>query len=59
MLREIPTADVHRFEEELFEYLLAVKADLLATIRESGDLSAESASELKEAILCVKEKFIK
>ena len=59
MLREIPTADVHRFEEELFEYLLAVKADLLSTIRETGDLSAESASELKEAILCVKEKFIK
>ena len=59
MLREIPTADVHRFEEELFEYLIAVKADLLSTIRETGDLSAESASELKEAILCVKEKFIK
>ena len=32
MLREIPTADVHRFEEELFEYLIAVKADLLSTI---------------------------
>ena len=59
MLREIPTEDVHRFEEELFEYLIAVKADLLSTIRETGDLSAESASELKEAILCVKEKFIK
>ena len=59
MLREIPTADVHRFEEELFEYLIAVKANLLSTIRETGDLSAESASELKEAILCVKEKFIK
>ncbi len=59
MLREIPTEDVHRFEEELFEYLIAVKANLLSTIRETGDLSAESASELKEAILCVKEKFIK
>ena len=59
MLREIPTADVHRFEEELFEYLIAVKADLLSTIRETGDLSAESALELKEAILCVKKKFIK
>jgi len=59
MLREVPTEDIHRFEEELFEYLLAVKADLLTTIRETGDLSADSAAELKDAILCVKEKFIK
>ena len=59
MLREVPTEDIHRFEEELFEYLLAVKADLLTTIRETGDLSADSATELKDAILCVKEKFIK
>ena len=59
MLREIPIADIHRFEEELFEYLTAVKGELLASIRETGALSPEGSEELKESILCVKEKFIK
>ena len=59
MLREIPVADIHRFEEELFEYLTAVKGELLASIRETGELSPERSEELKESILCVKEKFIK
>ena len=57
MLKEIDVADVSRFESELFEYLTAVKSDLLATIRETGNLSDESEAELKEAILTVKEKF--
>ena len=59
MLREIAVTDIHRFEEELFEYLTAVKGELLASIRETGELSPESAEQLKEAILCVKENFIK
>ena len=59
MLREIAVADIHRFEEEFFEYLTAVKSDLLASIRETGELSPERSEELKESILCVKEKFIK
>ncbi len=59
MLREIAVADIHRFEEELFEYLTAVKGELLASIRETGELSPERSEELKESILCVKEKFIK
>jgi F-type H+-transporting ATPase subunit alpha len=59
MLREIPVADVHRFEEELFEYLTAVKSDLLASIRETGELTPETTEQLKESILSVKEKFIK
>ena len=58
LLREIPVADIHRFEEELFEHLIAVKGDLLATIRQTGQLSDDNAEELKEAIICVKEKFI-
>ncbi len=57
MLREIPISDIQRFEEELFEYLIAVKGELLASIRSTGDLSPAAAEELKEAILCVKEKF--
>lgn len=59
MLREIPVADIHRFEEELFEYLTAVKSDLLASIRETGELTPETTEQLKEAILSVKENFIK
>ena len=59
MLREIPVADIHRFEEELFEYLTAVKGDLLASIRETGELTPETTEQLKESVLSVKEKFIK
>ena len=57
MLKEIAVEDVNRFENELFEYLTAVKADLLKSIRETGNLSDENEAELKEAILTVKEKF--
>ena len=59
MLREIPVEDIHRFEEELFEYLIAVKGNLLQSIRETGELSPENTEELKEAILSVKDKFNK
>ena len=56
MLIGIPTEDIHDFEEELFEYLTAVKSELLNTIKTTGQLSEESESELKEAILTVIEK---
>ena len=57
MLKEIDVADIGRFESELFEYLTAVKSELLASIRETGNLSDENEAELKAAILAVKEKF--
>jgi len=57
MLKEIAVEDISRFESELFEYLTAVKSELLATIRETGNLSDECEEELKAAILAVKEKF--
>ena len=57
MLKEIAVEDVSRFEAELFEYLTAVKSDLLKSIRETGNLSDENEAELKAAILAVKEKF--
>ena len=59
MLREIPVSEIHRFENDLFEHLVAIKGDLLKTIRETGALSPESEEELKEAILTVKENFTK
>ena len=57
MLKEIEVSEISRFESELFEYLTAVKSDLLSTIRETGNLSDECEAELKAAILSVKEKF--
>jgi F-type H+-transporting ATPase subunit alpha len=57
MLKEIEVENISRFESELFEYLTAVKSDLLKSIRETGNLSDENEAELKEAILTVKEKF--
>jgi F-type H+-transporting ATPase subunit alpha len=59
LLSDIPVADIHRFEEELFEHLIAVKGELLSSIRETGELTPDNAQELKEAIVCVKEKFIR
>ncbi len=57
LLGDIEVSDIGRFEEELFEYLTAVKGELLSKIRETGNLDSESESELKDAILAVKEKF--
>ena len=57
MLKEIAVEDISRFESELFEYLTAVKGELLRSIRETGNLTDENEEELKAAILAVKEKF--
>jgi F-type H+-transporting ATPase subunit alpha len=58
MLKDVDTGDIARFESELFEYLTAVKAELLSVIRETGNLSDESEAELKAAITTVLEKFV-
>ena len=58
MLADIPVEDVKSFESELFEYLVASRAELLATIRESGALSEESEAELRESIKTAKDKFL-
>src|SRR5206468_12640376 len=55
-LDEIPTEDVSRFQEELREHLRAQK-DLYKTIRESGDLSDETAEQLSAEIEKVKSRF--
>ena len=58
LLKDIPVADIGRFEDELFEYLTATKDELLATIRQTGVLSPECEAELKEAIIYTKDKFL-
>jgi len=58
LLRDIDVADISRFEEELFEYLVATKNELLGEIRDTGVLSDENAALLREAIEATKEKFL-
>ena len=58
LLADVKVEDVKRFEGELFEYLIAQKNELLKSIRESGILSDEGASELREAIEHAKKKFL-
>ena len=58
MLGDIKVEDIRAFESELFEYLTATKDELLASIRETGALTDESALELSAAIRTVKEKFL-
>jgi F-type H+-transporting ATPase subunit alpha len=58
MLADVPVGKIGEMEKYLFEYLIATRAELLASIRESGALSAESEAELKEAITYCKNKFL-
>ena len=58
LLKEIEVEDIHAFEGELFEYLVATKDALLASIRDTGVLSNESEAELREAIIYTKNKFL-
>ena len=58
LLKEIPLADIKRFEEELFEHLIASHDELLSGIRESGQLSAEGEAELRSAIDSTKSAFL-
>ena len=57
MLKNIPVADIGRFESELFEYLVANRDELLKQIKEKGELTAEMQSELANAIRTVINKF--
>ncbi len=58
MLSDIPVEDVAAFEGELFDYLVANKEELLATIRTTGQLSSASEDELVRAINYCKQKFL-
>ena len=58
LLKEIPLADIKRFEEELFEHLVASHDELLSSIRESGQLSREGEAELRSAIDSTKSAFL-
>ena len=58
LLKDIKVEDIGRFEEELFDYLVATKDSLLADIRDTGVLSDEGAAELRDSITHCKNKFL-
>ena len=58
LLKDVKVEDIGRFEEELFDHLVATKEELLSEIRKSGALSDERAEELREAIVYSKNKFL-
>ena len=49
-LDDVPIEDVSRFESEFLEYLRRQHAGILQTIRESGDLTEDTITALKDAI---------
>ena len=58
MLSDISVADIHAFEEELFEHLTALKGELLASIRDTGTLTEETTEQLRLAITEAKNRFL-
>ena len=58
LLRDIKTEDIHRFEEDLFEYLIATKEDMLKEIRDTGAFTDGITDTLRESIEYCKDKFL-
>ncbi len=57
LLKSIAVERISEFEATLFEHLTATKETLLASIRESGNLTDETNAELREAIIDCVNKF--
>lgn len=58
-LAEIDVNDIGVFQDGLFTHLKDLHADILKTITDTGDLSAETEEKLKNAILEYKAEFLK
>ena len=58
LLRDVPVEKIAEFENELFEYLVATREDLLSDIRSTGVLSDDNAQILRDSINACKEKFL-
>ncbi len=59
ILKEVAVEDVHEFEQGLYEYMTSQQNDILAAIRDTGDLSKETAAKLEEALNQYKSAFLK
>ncbi len=58
-LKDVEVEWIDEYEKALYERLDAQHADLLRTIRETGDLSKDSEAQLKAAITSFTEDFLK
>ncbi len=58
-LKDVDVEWIDEYEKALYERLDAQHADLLRTIRETGDLSKDSEAQLKAAITAFTEDFLK
>ena len=58
-LKEVDVELIPEYETSLYERLDAQHADLLRTIRETGDLSKDSEAQLKAAITSFTQDFLK
>ncbi len=59
ILKEVAVEDVREFEQGLYEYMTSQQNDILAAIRDTGDLSKETAAKLEEALNQYKSAFLK
>ncbi len=59
ILKEVAVEDVREFEQGLYEYMTSQQSDILAAIRDTGDLSKETAAKLEEALNQYKSTFLK
>ncbi|MBQ6348690.1 MAG: F0F1 ATP synthase subunit alpha [Clostridia bacterium] len=58
-LKDVPVELINEYETTLYERLDAQHADMLRTIRETGDLSKETENQLKAAIQAFTADFLK
>ncbi|GAB2920237.1 F0F1 ATP synthase subunit alpha [Nonomuraea fastidiosa] len=56
-LDEVPVEDIRRFEAEFLDYLQSSHKGILDTIRETGELSDDTVTALKDAITEFKKGF--
>ena len=59
LLKDVAVEDIRSFEEDLYEYLLSQREDIISAIRDTGVISEETDKALREAIEHCKEKFVK
>ena len=50
LLGEIPTADIRRFESELFEHISLNHSEIAEEIKTSGDLTKENEERIRTVV---------
>lgn len=58
-LKKISVSDISEFEKDLFDYIDSAHPDIIKSISQTKDLTAETESELKEALSEFVDKFLK